>query len=167
MPEIGGSDLVTIVAFEFGGSKYLFEVGGYNVDDIPEYKTWVSASRKNNATLDSLHLLFTFKAGYLDQQLNAGTTHTLADDTVEASATAIGVIDLLNALIDNNSNAVYFYPALEDGDGNNSQTKYEVVPEGNSNRLLNAVSAGRFTPSMPIKFKTKNPLDEYPSWLNR
>ncbi len=167
MPGIAGSDRITIAAFEYDGNVYLFEVGEYKIQDLPEWDEWTSASRKNNADLISLHFRFHFRAGYLAQQLNAGAAYTLADDTDYPSVSAIGIADLLNALVAHKTTPVYFYPALQDGDDVNVATKYEVIPESGSNELLSAAKSGRFVPSMPIRFLTKNPLTSYPSWFNR
>jgi hypothetical protein len=167
MPAIGGSDRISIIGFRWDGTTYLYEAGQVIYTPVEDIDTWKFANDVNAYNWNHLHLQFLIFAGYLDQQLNAGSSYTLADATVIPSAAAKGAMDLLNAIKDSNTEEVTFFPAYQDSFGIVDTTSYAVNPLPSGEPILNAQQAGRFTPYTPIQFITKNSLDDYPSWANR
>lgn len=164
---IGGSDRAKIIAFEWGGDTYLFEGGRFAYRPAEDREEWQYSNREHDFQFNAIDFYFTVFCGYLDQQLNADGSYELADATVIAQAPAVGVVDILNILKESNSTEVYYYPKLEDGYGVVNQTKYRVVTDQSQFDLMKAERGGRFTPYVPVSFKAKSPLSDYPDWANR
>lgn len=164
---IGGSDRTKILAFEWGGDTYLFKGGRFGYRTAEDREDFQYSSLEHNFQFNAIDLYFVVFLGYLDQQLNAGTSYDLADTTTIAAAPAVGVIDVLNILKESNTTTVEFYPKLEDSFGVVDQTKYRVVTDQGEIDLMSARRGGRFTPYAPVQFKVKIPLQDYPQWANR
>lgn len=162
------ADRVKTIAFEWGGDTYVFSAGSIAYEPDEDREDFQLADFTHNYQFNKLDLYFTVFCGYLDQQLNAGSTYQLQDSSTISGAPAVGVVDVLNALLNSNTTSVYFYPALEDNDGNvNAGTKYEVQSNNARFALIESQRSGRFNPYIPVMMKVKTPLDAYPSWANR
>lgn len=162
------ADRIKTIAFEWSGNTYVFEAGKVIYEPEEDREDFQLANLDHDFQLNGIDLFFTVFLGYLDQQLNGGTSYQLHDSSTIGSAPSVGVVDVLNALIASNTTAVYFYPALEDNAGNvNDSTKYRVLTNNARFALIESQKAGRFNPYIPVLMKVKTPLWEYPSWANR
>lgn len=159
-------DRVKSIALAWDSNTYVFAAGAVLYNALADMEDWQLSSGKRHAVFNWLDLEFTISLGYLDQQLNAGTSYALQDGqtTISAAPTA-GIITVLNALL---TEEVELYPLLEDNAGGvNETTKYKVLLADGRQTLLDARTNGRFTPYTPIKLITQTPLSSYPTWLNR
>lgn len=162
------ADRVKTIAFEWSGDTYVFLAGRILYEPEEDREDFQYSNLDHDFQLDAIDLYFTVFCGYLDQQLNGGTSYQLQDSTVIASAPSVGAIDVLNALKDSNTTPVYFYPVMEDNDGNVfGDVKYRVLSNNARFALIEADRAGRFQTYFPVRMKIKTPLDAYPSWGNR
>lgn len=154
------ADRAKTIGFEWDGNTYVFEAGRFSYLFPRDAESFQLESYEHFNVLNRLDMIITIYLGYLNQQLNAGTGYGGF-----SGAPAVGVVDVLNAL---DSEEVFYYPMLEDNDGNSYSDKYRVIHADDNNiELLSAARAGRFTPYVPVRLKCKIPLQEYPAWANR
>lgn len=162
---LNGSIQVKTIALAWSGNTRVYQAGQIRYRAHRERESFQLIDGENIKSTRWIHLSFDVTVGYFNQQLNAGQSYTLANQTSVSSAPATGLIDILQALESQN---VLFFPILETGQGGvNQGISYQVLSDDDTIDLLQASRAGIIRPYQRISLITKNPISQLPSWANR
>lgn len=152
-----------IIVFKAGRVKYRSKENNYKAVLIDG----TNVHKKN-----WIHLIFTVRALYLDQQLlTADLPASLAGAFFATANSAynsmISLSQVLNIIRNSGTTSTKFYPMLLDQNNTADLTAYEIVPDQDTYDLIDAKENGRFPMYTTLSLMTKTALTNYPTVFNR
>ncbi len=162
---------IKVIGFTFGDPNgfqdeklILFEAGElkYHFDPVIEDAQLLDG--EHDDALRWIELEMEVTVNYFSSQLNKSSNYTLPNSTEILSQPNADFVALANRL--NNNGDLHFFPRVVTGDDVvDLDTYYRVSSNQSKDKLIVSKRAGFYNPATPLKMKARQPLTEYPDWI--